>query len=60
MKSILDPSFRYTTSANTDVRKTFARIRRDQQRSAQRFAQETSASCLNVASIVRKSVAGRG
>jgi hypothetical protein len=30
MKSILDPTFRYTSSANTDVRKTFARIRREQ------------------------------
>jgi hypothetical protein len=27
MKSILDPSFRYTPSVETDVRKTFARIR---------------------------------
>jgi hypothetical protein len=29
MKSILDPSFRYTKSVETDLRKTFARIRRD-------------------------------
>ena len=28
MKSILDPSFKYTSSANTDIGKTFARIRR--------------------------------
>jgi hypothetical protein len=28
MKSILDPTFRYTPSVETDVRKTFARIRR--------------------------------
>ena len=28
MKSILDPSFRYTSSSKTDLRKTFARIRR--------------------------------
>ena len=32
MKSILDPSFRYTNSVDTDLRKTFARIRREQQR----------------------------
>jgi len=32
MKSILDPSFRYTSSLHTDVRKTFQRIRREQQR----------------------------
>jgi DNA-binding NarL/FixJ family response regulator len=30
MKSILDPSFRYTPSFETDVRKTFERIRRKQ------------------------------
>jgi hypothetical protein len=29
MKSILDPSFHYTSSANTDLRKTFARVRRE-------------------------------
>ena len=32
MKSILDRSFRYTKSADTDLRKTFARIRREQRR----------------------------
>jgi len=35
MKSILDPSFRYVSSSNTDIRKTFARVRR-QQKSADR------------------------
>jgi hypothetical protein len=29
MKSILDPSFRYTKSVATDLRKTFARVRRE-------------------------------
>jgi len=29
VKSILDPSFRYTPSAETDVSKTFARVRRE-------------------------------
>ncbi len=36
MKSILDPSFRYTRSIDTDLKKTFARVRRElnnQQRS---------------------------
>jgi hypothetical protein len=32
MKSILDPSFSYTSSLETDVRETFARIRREQQK----------------------------
>jgi len=30
VKTILDPSFRYTPSHSTDVRKTFERIRREQ------------------------------
>jgi hypothetical protein len=30
VKSILDRSFRYTPSSETDLRKTFARIRREQ------------------------------
>ena len=29
MKSILDPSFRYTNSVETDLRKTFARVRKE-------------------------------
>ena len=32
MKSILDPSFRYTKSVETDLRKTFARIRRERRK----------------------------
>ena len=32
MKSILDPSFRYTSSVETDLKKTFARVRREQRR----------------------------
>jgi hypothetical protein len=32
MKSILDPEFRYTPSVDTDLRKTFARIRRERRR----------------------------
>ena len=34
MKSILDESFRYTKSIDTDLRKTFARIRREQREQA--------------------------
>jgi hypothetical protein len=35
VKSILDQSFRYTNSVNTDLRKTFARIRREQRQQSQ-------------------------
>jgi hypothetical protein len=34
MKSILDPSFCYTPSLQTDIRKTFERVRRELQREA--------------------------
>ena len=30
VKSILDNSFRYTSSAETDLKKTFARVRKEQ------------------------------
>jgi hypothetical protein len=40
MKSILDPTFRYTSSANTDLRKTFARIRRENRRQTQAGSRE--------------------
>ena len=35
MKSILDRSFRYTKSVDTDLRKTFAKVRREQRQQAQ-------------------------
>jgi tRNA C32,U32 (ribose-2'-O)-methylase TrmJ len=45
MKSILDPTFRYTSSANTDLRKTFARVKREmrtQAKSQQKVASDSS------------------
>jgi hypothetical protein len=36
MKSILDPSFRYTNTVETDLRKTFAKVRRALQKQHQR------------------------
>jgi len=38
MKSILDPEFRYTPSVETDLRKTFARVRREQRRKQDAYA----------------------
>jgi hypothetical protein len=48
MKSIFDPSFRYTNSVETDLRKTFARIRREQRREELQ-QQQQSAAANNVA-----------
>ena len=57
MKSILDPSFRYTPSAGTDVRKTFARVRRELLRQGQGAGEQTLRT--NVLSIAqRKAAAG--
>lgn len=42
MKSILDPKFRYTSSVNTDVRKTFARVRREQAQQQARQQQQVT------------------
>jgi len=47
MKSILDRSFRYTPSVATNLKKTFARIRRDQARDALDSAEiETNVSLI--------------
>ena len=51
MKSILDPSFRYTSSANTDLRKTFARIRRENRKHAQASSRTPAETPSNVATI---------
>ena len=53
MKSILDPTFRYTSSANTDLRKTFARIRRENRKVEQ--ASRTKPEPTNVAAFPRRS-----
>ena len=59
MKSILDPSFRYTPSFNTDLQKTFARVRRDQRQDAQRAMHATATPIGKVSSIVGKTATGR-
>ena len=41
MKSILDPSFKYTPSVKTDVRETFERIRREREDQIRRAAPVT-------------------
>ncbi len=37
MKSVLDPTFRYTPSTHTDLRKTFARLRREARAQAAQY-----------------------
>jgi len=53
MKSILDPSFRYTSSVNTDLAKTFARVRRELKQVARAPAFEADASANNVAAFAQ-------
>ncbi|MGZ5095071.1 MAG: hypothetical protein ACXWCY_19680 [Burkholderiales bacterium] len=48
MKHILDPSFRYTPSFATDLRKTFKRIRRQQQAQARGHTNVKLESAANV------------
>jgi hypothetical protein len=59
MKSIVDPSFRYTASFNTDLRKTFARIRRDHREEQERAARAGAETLAKVSSIVRRTATGR-
>jgi hypothetical protein len=59
MKSILDPSFRYTASFNTDLRKTFARIRDDRRKDAEIAVQAAADALAKVSSIARKTATGR-
>ena len=53
MKSILDPTFRYTSSANTDLRKTFARIRRESRRQNQATSRDEPDAATKVTPILR-------
>jgi hypothetical protein len=55
MKSILDPTFRYVPSVQTDVRKTFARIRREL-RAADSKVDVDAPAVANVLSLQRRQV----
>lgn len=52
MKSILDPSFKYIPAADTDLKKTFARIKREQ--AAQKAEREAKVTVLQRAKEERK------
>lgn len=43
VKSILDPTFKYTNAANTDIRATFRRIRKEQAEQAKQAEAEQAA-----------------
>ena len=54
MKSILDSSFRYTPSFGTDLKKTFARVRRDRRIEAERSERVPAPLNAKISSIVKK------
>lgn len=58
MKSILDPTFRYTSSVQTDLRKTFARVRRAQQGASARNRNPAMAEAASNVLPIQKCVAG--
>lgn len=53
MKSILDRTFRYTSSERTDVRKTFTRVRREQQQLQEQTRARSKAEALSKVSPIR-------
>ena len=57
MKSILDRTFRYTPSFETDLRKTFARIQRERRLADESQRSAARQTLANVSSIVRNSTA---
>ena len=59
MKSILDPTFRYTPSVQTDVRKTFARVRRELRAQSAKENAEAEASA-NILPLPRRQVMPAG
>jgi hypothetical protein len=58
MKSILDPSFRYTASFNTDLSKTFERVRREHRKDAETEAPVNAGALVGGSPIVRKIATG--
>ena len=57
MKSILDPSFRYTASFNTDLSKTFARIGRNRGKDVETSTRGAAEALAKVSPIARKATA---
>ena len=57
MKSILDPTFRYVPSVETDLRKTFARVRRELRSGAAPRGPAETPTAPNVLSLQRRNAA---
>jgi hypothetical protein len=55
MKSILDPTFQYVSSANTDLRKTFARVRRELRKQQAKSESADARGASNVSPMFRPS-----
>jgi hypothetical protein len=58
MKSIFDSSFEYTPSQETDLRKTFARIRREQEAHTQEVQQTQTPGAAAIPTLVQLKRAG--
>lgn len=52
--NILDPKFRYVDSYSTDLRKTFARIRRETRELARPAAPKDSTASANVVTLEQR------
>jgi hypothetical protein len=53
MKSILDRTFHYTPSFETDIRKTFARVERERKAEQKRAAQAVAAEAATKVTKIR-------
>ena len=52
--SLHDPKFRYRNSLNTDIAKTFAKVRREQREAAKAAAQKQAADAAKVVALPNK------
>lgn len=58
MARLTDPAFKYVPACSTDIRKTFARVRREQREAAEAAAKAEAKQ--RVVPMARKGTAGQG